>query len=436
MATVYLWSGAGGAGDGTSFTDAYTSWSAMVTGEGAGSMDNDIIYMAKDHQESGASFSLADTGSGFTTRPRVYSMNRTGPVYDPQTTSYNFKATSGDITWAATDYVDWYGVYFEATDGLLSLGTVYTMFQDCTFHISAATSAKYVTNLDSIHAISCTFKDSSNAYHVSYYLDSGSTFEVLVDSVYESLETSTTSNTGLLRVHPRGQVLGGKVTTSNSNASAFTNAGRVCHVETDVPFSSLIDSGGGFDLHAELYAVDNSGASYGRDWMTGIGHEFLGDVQPTTALYRSGGWVDTPSNTPLSWKCSPRGSVVDVNYRWLRTAPISGRLDTTGSKTFTAYCLHTYTNLYTSDFGFWLFYQGTANSVRWHYVSTLEDDPESATTALTADTSTWTGRTTETRFKLSKTVTINTPGEWMMLFVARSYESGKFIWICPKVEIT
>lgn len=114
---------------------------------------------------------------------------------------------------------------------------------------------------------------------------------------------------------------------------------------------------------------------------------------------------------------------------------VSSRLDTTGSKTFTAYGLHDYTSAPDiNEVIMNVFYLGTSNSQRWHLAST-EGDPD-ATTSLTSDTSTWTGRTTETRFKLSKTVTVNNVGEWGVCFWLRKYSAGEFVWICPKVEIT
>jgi hypothetical protein len=127
-------------------------------------------------------------------------------------------------------------------------------------------------------------------------------------------------------------------------------------------------------------------------------------------------------------------STARIHGNWLYSPPITSRVDTTGSKTFTAYGVHDMTTPTINEVLMFVFYQGTANSTRWHLAST-QGDPD-ATTGLTSDTANWTGASGKTKFKLAKTVTVNTAGEWMVQFLVKKYEAGKAVWIDPLVEIT
>ena len=77
MASYYVYSGAGGAADGSSWANAYTTMAlALASGKVAG----DIFYLAHDHNEStGASVTLTFPGTAASPN-KVLCVNRAGSV--------------------------------------------------------------------------------------------------------------------------------------------------------------------------------------------------------------------------------------------------------------------------------------------------------------------------------------------------------------------
>lgn len=388
----------------------------------------DVIYMAKDHQETGAPLTLSGaSGDSGNQRVRIFSMERTGTTYDPQTSSYNFQSTGSGNDLAIQDYVDFYGVYFETENGdQTNYGT--SRYRDCTFSITGATtSRKFFDSSYYCYVDSCTFNGGAGSADVN--LNANSNGNRFIDCTYTGKMARNTFG-------PATSVVGGKFDPTTPPSLGFAIiTGDVLHTEysgaDDYPQIVSVPTTQPF-TQSVAFATDAAGASYGRGYHTQSAGE--GYCTPTTAMYRDGGWVDSPSSTALSWKMT-MGALGGKARCNLFSPLVSSRLDTTGSKTFTAYGLHDYTSAPDiNEVIMNVFYLGTSNSQRWHLAST-EGDPD-ATTSLTSDTSTWTGRTTETRFKLSKTVTVNNVGEWGVCFWLRKYSAGEFVWICPKVEIT
>jgi hypothetical protein len=432
MAVRYLWSGAG------SSTSPYTGgWDQAATTYAAVAAvwaSGDEIYMAKDHQETAAGLTLTGaTGDLATTRVQIWSMERTGSTYDPQTSSYNFQSTGAGNPLTLSDYWDAHGIYFESAADEITINTS-SRLKDCTFKMTSAGSGdEFYLGLSAM-VQSCTFITGTSNQNATFDM---AQHAWMLDSVWE---TGGSDQFGVGSLSRGAAIIGGKFTTEDSGgANDFSSfAGGLYHIESDF-FSQVKGSHGGssqavFGQPVEnAFVCDAAGASYGRPWMTQTS-SVGGFVQPVTALSRDGGWVDSETGTSLSWKMTADTSSVRIYGAALPSPWITGRLDGPGSYTFTVYGLHTFTTPNINEIVMHVFYLGTANSQRWHLAST-EGDPD-ATTALTSDTSTWTGYTSETKFKLSKTVTVNHPGEWMVMFWLKKYEASKFVWICPKVEIT
>src|SRR5829696_6649358 len=77
MANYYVYSGAAGAANGTSWTNAYTTLANAIAGSVAA---GDTVYVAHDHAESTAA-SISHTWPGTATSPvRVICANRAGSV--------------------------------------------------------------------------------------------------------------------------------------------------------------------------------------------------------------------------------------------------------------------------------------------------------------------------------------------------------------------
>ena len=431
MATIiYLWDG-GNNTDGSSWTNAYTTYAAAAADW---STSDEIIYMAQDHQETGAPLTLSGaTGDSATDRVRIYSMERTGTTYAPQTSNYNFQSTGAGGALLTSDCIDAHGVYFETADGNIDF-TNGSSLTDCTLSVTAPTSAfrNLINNDQAIHCQSCTFNVGGSNNYGRIADGSGCLF-------LDCLFTGRIYGTNPMPDAYASVWIGGKLdVTSNPSSLAEepSENGMFAHLEWS-GFSSDDDVIAGNVNYPNrsgfISGADAAGVGEGQDFLI-RGGGYAGSVSTVTGIYRDDGWVDTPSGNNLSWKIAPDSATCTHEGAWLKSPRIMSRLDSTGSKTFTAYGVHDYASININDIAMHVLYQGTANSTRWHLAST-QGDPE-ATTALTSDTSDWTGASGKTKFKLAKTVTVNTTGEWMVYFVAKHYESGKAIWICPKVEIT
>jgi len=351
-------------------------------------------------------------------------MERTGTTYAPQTTNYNFRATSTEITFS--DYPDFHGVYLETADDELNAGAGFgNCFRDCTFSVlNASESDAQIRCGAGSRYESCTFKGTGT--------NAGIVANVCV---FEGCEWVGGSNTTQLVDGNENYIVGGKFSPSVSPTTLFSYRPKITHMESDEisPGTSLIETSSSYPTFRNtMFASDDVGVSAGRDWMTQSSTP-AGVCFPTTAVYRNSGWQDAPSETNLSWKLATASSSTGVNGYWLLSPPITSRIEETGSTTFTAYGVHdSYTTApKANEIIMRVFYLGTADSTRWHLAST--QDPTGA--SLTSDTSDWTGASGKTKFKLAETVTVNNTGEYMVDFVMKKYEAGNAIWIDPLVEI-
>ena len=119
MASYYVWSGAAGSNNGSSWANAFTTLTAAFVPEVAG----DTLYVAHDHAESSAS-SITLTSSGSIGNPtRVVCVNRAGTVppvsADRRATATVTTTAASDLTIAgAATYYD--GIIFSAGTGTTS----------------------------------------------------------------------------------------------------------------------------------------------------------------------------------------------------------------------------------------------------------------------------------------------------------------------------
>lgn len=115
MANVYVRSGAGGAGTGADWANAYTTLSAALAAKSAG----DDFWVSEDHAESTAA-AITLTSPGTAASPcRIICVDHTGTVppvsADLRTTATVTTTGASNISYAGVAYV--YGVTFTAGDG-------------------------------------------------------------------------------------------------------------------------------------------------------------------------------------------------------------------------------------------------------------------------------------------------------------------------------
>jgi hypothetical protein len=157
MADKYVYSGAVGAADGTTWADAYVTLTAGLAGIGAG----DTLWVAHDHAESTAG-AVTLTGPGTVASPcRVLCVNRAGTVppvaADLATTATCSTTGASNLTLAGYYYVE--GIIFSAGDGantaVLTITSSFARLKNCalrlggnagTLRITGASTARSILN--------------------------------------------------------------------------------------------------------------------------------------------------------------------------------------------------------------------------------------------------------------------------------------------------
>lgn len=146
MANVYVRSGASGANNGTSKTDAYTTLSAALAASAAG----DVFYVASDHAESTAS-AVTLTSPGTAASPCqvicVTFGGSTPPASADVTTGATVTTTGANGLTIAGGYAYWHGIAFACGTGsslaALSIlsGTGGHRFSSCEFQSNTTSSS-------------------------------------------------------------------------------------------------------------------------------------------------------------------------------------------------------------------------------------------------------------------------------------------------------
>lgn len=431
MAIIYVNSGAGGADDGTSWTDAFLTfgqaWTAWTSG--------DVVYMHSGHAESSATELLYGADVMGDTNPLVvYSVDKdNSDAYTPGT-SAQLKVTGANVDIDFNDSFHAYGVWFEMVDGdfdINSFGHAFR-FEDCNFKWTANTANRTFTigpkpllincTLDNVTAASfgysltsttgtgtflgCTFKGKSSG---STFIELGSNYNE--ESLFVGCDFSGLTN----------------VTNLNDTGTGIDMVG--CRFASG---DGLQAPTGGIQNRASAYATAVDGAGSAKNYISE--HYFgVGTVNQDTALYRDDGWQDEDGDTRLAHKMSPSPNVKGPHTPFWGP-DLRAYVSDTGSKTLTVYAVEDFTTALTDDEA-WIdvFYLGTSNSV---LNSLAGGRSVLSSTSLTTDTKAWTGASGKTKVKFSETVTINKAGTYLVRVYLGKYESSKALWYCPLVEVS
>jgi len=433
MAILYVWSGATGAADGTSWTDAWTTlgaaWSAWTSG--------DVCYMHSGHAETSATELLYAADAMGPGDPFVcYSVDKdNSDAYTPGT-SAQVKVTGANVDIDFDDSAAFYGVWFEMVDGDIDISTSAQvfMFEDCTFNHTAPTAQRQLnaaTPYSSFVFKNCTFDNQSGTQgHIvnvavggHFY---GCTFLGRSTGTFVSISTA---------LWERGAIYQGCDFSGLTNISSFlvaSGGGVSVAINCNLPAGKAwSDVPGGSVKTNQAFATAEDGASTAKNYIAEY-WGFSGSVIADTAIYRTAGWTDEDGSTQLSHKMTPDPSLI---VSWpISGPPMRSYLSSTGSKTWTVYCVHDFTTAPNKD-ECWLelFYLGTSNSV---LASFGGGRSIFSTTAWTVGTEAWTGAAGKTKMELSVTGTVNKAGTYMVRVCLGKYQAAKALWYCPLVEVT
>ena len=445
MANKFVWSGAGGTNDGSSWDNAYTSLMRDWGSEGSFTPATDYIYVRSVHSESSAS-ALTITGStaeGTTAACRVICVvgDTTGTTPGNLATGASVTTTtSTDLYIEKSIYI--YGVLFFSSQDIMAL---------------AATD-------NSISLESCTLKltaNSNNIYFGATSATQGSQY-VLRDVV---IDFAGSSNGILLRpgsVEWRGGSVAFAVTklikgTGNGPCRVLLSgidlsilaSGNLCDGATTVAsptlvvFSRCLLATGATIVSGTIdvpgFRVESYHCQIGTDADPSYQMEIQdsrGKVSANTAKYRTGGASDGVRSTPICWDVDTTvGSVRGYPGHAFECPPITAWTTGDGSTA------HTYRVAFASDATInddeiWMELEGP-NDAATNSLAALKTTrvaPMTTAAACTTDgTSTWTGTGVGTKQYMQVTYTPKKPGPvTVRVMMAKASDN---IYVDPKIQI-
>lgn len=437
MAIVYCYSGAVGAANGTSWTDAYTTLAAAISGATAGT---DQIYLAKDHSESAASYTFSLTASN--PPYELFSIDRVDDSY-AIATGDQVTASAGNITFDggiigfgvqlnasadillnsdANEYQLWHDPYFKPGNDSQVYANVpgnikiFDPTIDCTNDTGASTSGIFGTgSLSNCHWSNIIFLNVTNRSRAFYVTGQGSGNHVIEGtdlSVFDYLIDANAAQPSL-DVLFQGCILKSGYTISDSTANTRSWAART---------------------------IGCSVSGTNKKYLLDTTIPALGAVATEETIVRTGGATD-PDSQLISWVATTTANTSKY-APFLLPHEIVGWLNSTGSKTFKIHMAHTNAGsgtgnaLMNDEIWFELIYLKNAGDIQTGIASTRWDidDPTATPADYSTNSETW-GGAPDDKQEMSLTVTVNQTGPYKIRIYAGKTSMGS-VYIDPKVIIS
>lgn len=424
MAIIYVNSGAAGANNGTSWTDAYTSL-ASTTGAAAG----DEIRVHKTHsQDPGASVTYNWSNGTEVAPVKIVCVDK--DASDALSTGATIAQTvSGrNIVLNGSFYMD--GMTINAADGL-TIATVNksSVYRNCTLGIVVTVNNRNIdctSNGSTIDMRSCTL-NVTNASG-SLVRNNGSSKWTLVNCTINFHASATNGPTlsanGMFEF--RSCIFGSVTNKFNLSGVSGTLKAIGCKLGTYTNlFNTTVGTG------AEGFVYDSVTGTITVPTVGLIGYicdrgTILGDA----TRYRTGG-ASNPDGTTYSWSMAG-SAAAEEQIRAVRSPPIARWVEGGSSITVTAYVAGG-AEIYDDEF--WIELEGPDDSnTGQRYYADSRLSWRGTRAALASDGSTWTGSGVGTVRKVSLTYTPDHDG---LLVVRAAYAktSGAAIYVDPFILV-
>jgi hypothetical protein len=432
MATYYVWSGATGLANGSSWTDAYTSLGNLFTGVAIAGGDSILIASDHDNVSYAASQTWLFPESGVSTSSHVYlvSTNRASGL--PEVGA--IEQTGGNFYINIYGRINAYGVTFKTGDGTSNFSA---NFQ--------ATPSGTTNNYGKAIYNKCTFIiNSTNASNFIKFGGGFSTVNELIDCLFQfgsvsqfltlSYGSPSFVNCGLIgSVFPTtlfNMLAADTISISGCDFSASTNLVKLANGVKTVIFalnsflpatinSTTIDRAGMLDFEAHSCASTDHTYFYKK-----VVHE--GTIVHDVSVYLTSGGATTKDSDGSNVNYSLNLTSAANTYNCSTSNPLYSPwfhvpVFSTGSKTFSIKVAHEQAAVL-KDNEVWMeveYMGGTATVNTPQTVreitaplitGTVFQDYRAAGSNLTDTAEAWTGLASEKTHTLSKTVTVDEQG--------------------------
>jgi hypothetical protein len=442
VAIYYVYSGAGGSNNGSSWANAFTTLTTAFATEVAG----DTLYVAHDHAETSAS-AVTLTSSGTVAAPtKVICVNRSGSV--PPVSADRLATAQVATTGAATGitfngFTHYDGIIFSNSVTGIQVGFVLPgtsaqalRFDNCSFRFagSSGTSTMNVGNLGGstgtvveFNNTTLSFAAAGQALQITGVFKWRNTPSALIGTAVPSTLIAPVAGRGVAI-----EVIGVDLSAAGSgknllNAQASATGARFRFIDCKinaavtkvVPMTLFAGS------EVDFLRSDASGINY-----TISNYRISGTLDHETTIVRTGGASD--GTTPIAWKI-----VTTANCTYslpFECPPIAIWNDTTGSsKTATVEGIWG-SGAVPNDDDIWLDveYLGDASSPQGSFVNDGKADLLTTAAGQASSTETWGGSTT--KFKLAVSFTPQQKG-WIYARVKCAKASSTF-YVDPLVTLT
>lgn len=432
MAVYYVYSGAGGSANGSSWANAFTTLTTAFATEAAG----DTLYVAHDHAESTAA-AITLTSSGTSPNPtKIVCVNRAGSVppvsADRRATAQVTTTGASTINLAGFSHYD--GIIFSAGTvasaaniNVPSVGGQSLRFDNCSLRFGTTSTASkiFVGTIGGtvagswveLNNTTVSFAAVQQGIQINGVLKWRNTASALLGTIPNNLFAPTNQTGGeveCIGVDFSAAGSGKTIASILSSVSGHKFRFVDCKLDAAVTKSAVPGARGAQEI--DFIRSGSAGVNY-----TVHSHRFSGLLTEETTIVRTGGASD--GTTTIAWKIV---TTADCTYSMpFECPPIAIWNDTTGSSVTATVEGIWGGGAVPLDNEIWLDveYLGDASSPQGSFVNDATPDLLTTAANQTSSSVTWGGSTT--KFKLAVTFTPQQKG-WIFARVKIGKASSTF----------
>lgn len=441
MASYYVYSGAGGSANGSSWANAFTTLTAAFATEVAG----DTLYVAHDHAESTAA-AITLTSSGTSTNiTKIVCVNRAGSV-PPVSADRRATAqvtTTGVSTINLAGFAHYDGIIFTAGSAasaaninLPSVGGQAIRFDNCSLRLgNTSTGSKiFIGTIGGtvagswveLNNTTASFAAVQQGFQINGVLKWRNTPSALLGTIPNNLFSPTNQTGGEvecigvdLSAAGSGKTIAGVLSTVSGHKFRFVD----CKLDAAVTKSAVPGARGAQET--DFVRSGSGGVNY-----TVLSHRMSGLLIEETTIVRTGGASD--GTTTIAWKIV---TTADCMYSLpFECPPIAIWNDTIGSSVTATVEGIWGGGAVPNDDDIWLDveYLGDASSPQGSFVNDGKADLLATAAGQTSSSETWGGSTT--KFKLAVSFTPQQKG-WVFARV-KIGKASSTLYVDPLVILT